>query len=113
MCSPWVSSGCLLVARNEQVFAGVQDQQQPPVPQVVEHRVELGPRVLLGQAENAADGVDQQLRIAQAGQLDNPRAVGVGVDGLGGGHQRDACLADTAGTDDGQQPGSLEQHGDL
>ncbi len=97
----------------EHVLAGVQDQQQPTVAQVIEHRVQLGPRVLLGQPEHAADGVDQQLGIAQAGQLDDPHAVGIGIDGLGADDERDPRFADTAGTDHRHQAGPLEQGGDL
>jgi len=127
MCSPGVSSGCLLVARTgrlaheglnqrgasvEHVLAGVEDQQQPPVSQVVEHRVELGPRILLGQAEHAPDRGGEQFWIAQAGQLDDPHAIGVVIDGLRRGHQRDPGFAHTAGTDHGHQAGRLEQRGD-
>ena len=100
-------------ARVEQVLAGVQDQQQPLVPQVLEQRVEGGPRVLLGQAEHARDRVRQQQRVAQAGLLDDPHAVGVVAGRLGRRAQRHPGLADAARPDHGHQPAALEHGGNL
>jgi hypothetical protein len=96
----------------EQVLARVEDQQQPPVPQVLEQRVERGARVLLGQAEHARDRVGQQRGVAQVRQLDDPGAVRVADGCLCGRDERDPRLADPARSDDRHDPGVREHRGD-
>ena len=76
-----------------------------PLPQVLEQRVKRGPGVLLGQAEHARDRVGQQRGIAQAGQLDDPRAVRVAGRRLRGRGERHPGLADPARPDDRHQAG--------
>ena len=75
--------------------------------------VDLLPGVLLGQAEPAGDGIGQQLRIPEPGQLHDPHAVGVIARRIGYRPQRHARLADAPWPDDGHEPGVAEELGQV
>ncbi len=97
----------------DQVLAGIEDEEHVPVAQVVQDRVDLRPGVLLGQAEAAGDGVGQQLRIAEPGQLHDPHPIGVAAHRLGRRSQRHARLADAPWPDDGHEACVVEQTGQV
>jgi len=96
-------------ARVQQMLAGVENDQYLTIVQVLKHHVQPGPGVPFCQAQAGRDGVRQKLGIPQAGQLDQAGAVGEAVSVLTRGPQRDASLADTPRSGDGDQPGGGQQ----
>jgi len=94
------------------VLAGVEDQREPSLAQMVEHG--RPPRAIVGvrQPEHGGDLAEKQRGVAKTGQLNEPDAVGEPVGGQRGGTQADARLADPRGTDDRHQPGRRQQRGD-
>ncbi len=95
----------------EQVLAGIQDQQQLAVTQVIQGRVELRASVGLRQPQAAGDGVGQQLRVTQAGQLNQAHTVREAPGHRAGGAQRDPGFPDPAGPGQRDQPRGPEQAG--
>ena len=97
----------------DQVLAGIEDEKQVPVAQVVQDRVDLLPGVLLGQAEAAGDGVGQQFRVAEAAQLHDPHAVGVVPHRLAAARSDTLVLTDAPRPNDGHEPGVAEELGQV
>ena len=95
----------------DQVLAGVEDQQHPTVPHVVEHGRALGVGILFRQPQAGRDLLDEQARVAQPGQLDQPDAVGEPARRQRGRRdvQAEPALPDPARTDHGDQPGGPQQ----
>jgi hypothetical protein len=89
-----------------QVLAGIEDQQQPAVAQVGQDGGQLRPGILLGQPEGGRDGVRQQLRVAQPGQLGQADPVAELAGQASGRAERHARLADPAGAGHRHQPGA-------
>jgi hypothetical protein len=83
------------------VLAVVEDEQQALVGQVRDERV---PQVLapgLADAERAGDGGQDEGGVGHGGELDEEGAVAEGVEGVGGGLEGEARLADPAGARSG------------
>ena len=79
------------------------------VAQVREHRLQVGTLGLLGEAERARDGVQQEPWLAQRGKLDQTDTVGEAWRRRGRGAQREAALADAARAGHRDQPGLFNQ----
>ena len=89
----------------EHVLEVVEHQQQPPLPQVVDHGVAQRPLALLPHPQRRRDGRGHEGRVGQRRQVDEPDPVGEGVEQLGRRLQRQARLADAARPGQRQQPG--------
>jgi hypothetical protein len=88
----------------DQVLAGVQDQQQVPVRQVVGEQVERIAGALVRHAESGGHRAGKQLSVPQGGQFDQPDPVLEGAPRRRAHVQRQPGLADTADTAQGHQP---------
>ena len=91
------------------MLAGVEDEQQLTVAQVVHDGVRLGPGFLLRQPETARHGVRQQPGIAEPSEFGQEDAVGEAGAGAERGAQRHPRLAHPAGPGHGDQPGGPQQ----
>ncbi len=88
-----------------EMLAGVEDQQQPLAPQVIEDGGAGPAGIAPVQPEALGHRHRQQGRVGQeAGEVDQARAVGVAVGRVGGRAQRQPGLADPAGTGHGDVP---------
>lgn len=99
-----------VVGRVEQVLDVVQHQQHAPLAQVPAQgdRQRLGARV--AQAERAGDGGQHVCRVAQRGEVDEHRAVGVLAAQPQRQLQGQPRLARATGADQREEPGRAEQH---
>lgn len=81
----------------QQVFAVVHDEEEAPVPHLLDQRVERRLRGVVVQAERVGGGEGHECRVVQSGQVHEAHAVREGALDAG----RDACgearLADAAG----------------
>ena len=94
--------------RLDQVLAVVHEEQQPPVPQVgQEERPRIGRR-LVAQVQGGEDRVADRSRVADVGELDEPRAVREGAREIGPHPDREAGLADAARAHEGHQSSRRE-----
>ena len=91
-----------------QMLAVVQDHQQLLVAQIVGQRSIERTARLLRHAQRAADGRDQQRRVGYRGQLDQPGAVRVALEPVGGKLQRKSRLARPSRPGQGQESGASQ-----
>ncbi len=94
-----------------EMLAGVEDQQQPLAPQVIEDGGAGRAGIAPVQPEALGHRHRQQGRVGQAGELDQAGAVGVAVGRVGRRPQRQPGLADAAGTGHGDVPPAPQQAG--
>ena len=87
----------------DHVLAVVEDQQGAAVPEVRAHRLQQRPIGLFAHAEHLRRLADDQRRVADRRQVEEPHAVGKVVDLLRRDLQRQARLAQPAHADQGQQ----------
>ena len=95
----------------DQVLAGVEDQQHPAVPHVLEHGRLLQAGVPFRQPEDGRDLAGEQRRVGHPGQLDEHDAVGepAGRQRGRGDVQAEPALPDPARADHGDEPGGTQQ----
>ena len=95
----------------DQMLAGVEDQQHPPVPHVLEHGRPLQAGVPWRQPEAGRDRAGEQRRVGHPGQLDQHDAVGEPARRQRGRGdvQAEPALPDPARADHGDQPGRPQQ----
>lgn len=97
----------------DEVLAGVQDYQQPPLPQMFDHGVQRAHPRLLGQLQHPGHGRRDQLGVVQRGQLHQPYPVGEPPARRPGRAQRGTALAHATRADERHQPrpvqGTLDQ----
>ena len=99
--------------RLDHVLAVVEDQQGTAVLEVRAHRLQQRPIGLLAHAEHLRRLADDQGRVADRRQVEEPDAVGKVVDLLRRDLQREAGLAQPAHAEQGQQARCAEQALDL
>lgn len=98
-----------LRAGPDEVFAGVEDEQQVLVGEVPGEHLVLGPGRVVGGVQGRGDRVHEQFGVLEFVELDTPGAVGEPVRDVGGGTQGEAGLADPAEPGDRHQPGARAQ----
>ncbi|MFD8764839.1 hypothetical protein ACFV03_38805 [Streptomyces mirabilis] len=91
-------------AVREDVFAGVEHQQQPFAVGPFGHHLGDGAGGLVGEPQRLHDGEADQARGVQGREFHQPDAVGVGLLEPGQGAQGEPGLADSADADDAQEP---------
>ena len=92
-----------LGARLHEVLAVVEDQQQVPVPHELQQRVDDREPGLFLHAQHRRHRLRHETRIVDWSELDQPRAVGKRVEGVGRHLERQPGLAEAAATQQCQQ----------
>ena len=96
-------------ARVDQVLAVVEDDEKAPVRDLRAHRLHQARLVVHAQSECLGDRPGHQPCVGQRGQIDEPGAVGVVVEDVGGDLQRQARLPNASRTGDRHQAMPLQQ----
>ncbi|HSC24319.1 MAG TPA: hypothetical protein VLG08_11440 [Casimicrobiaceae bacterium] len=102
-CAPPQHRVGQLRARREQVLGIVEHQEQTHRAQVLGERLQHRLAGLLLQSERRDRRLGDEIRIPQRGELDEPCAIAVAMDGALGDAQRESRLADAAGARERQQ----------
>jgi hypothetical protein len=95
------------------VLAVVQGQQQPAAPQDIGQGLQQGAPGLFADPQNRRDTGDDQVGLAQVGQLDEPCPVGELSRDRGQQPQRQPGFADASGPAQGQRPRRVHQAAQL
>ena len=98
---------------GDEVLAVVEEQQELLRAQVVDDRVDRGLPGLLLDPQGAPDLGDEELRVAERRELDQPGAVAIAVEGIRGNLQFEARLAGATDTDQCDQATPHQQAPDL
>jgi hypothetical protein len=98
-----------LGARQHQMLAVVQDEQQVPCAEVLGHGVEHRAARLLSHAEGGSDGQCHEGRVSDRCEVDEPHPVRIGVHKIAGESQREAGFPDPTRSDQRDQPADVQQ----
>ena len=95
------------------MFAVVENEQQAPIGQEGDERVEDGTAGLFPDAERAGNRVGNEARIAERRKFDDPHAVRVVAQQVGADLYRQSSLAEAAGTGECHEPRRPQQRGEV
>ena len=99
--------------RGKHLFEVVQDEQDRPVAQVLLHRVQDGPRAVLGNAERLGDRRGHERRVPHAREVHVAHAVGEGPLDVRRRADRKTSLAAASRAGQRDKPAALEEPLDL
>ncbi len=97
----------------QEVLAVIQNNQESPIPEYVDQRLDQGTTRFLLDAEHGRHRLRHEPRVGDRRQLDEPHAVREFVHEIGGDLQRQARLADAAGAHQRQQWRAGQQRRDF
>ena len=101
---------CQLRARQQQMLAIVEDEQERPVRDELVQRFDERQAGFLLDPERRRNRVGHEIRIRNRREVDEPDTIGMRIGHVGSEPQRQAGLADAADTDERHQPVGGGQH---